>query len=623
VAITDKKDGSVLLRAGIDLSKPAEYIDSQSLRNSVNFEINRDLLKKRSGETELGGLVSFGTLTLGANPSDTNTVVIGAKTYTFQTTLTNVDGNVLIGGDASESIDNLIAAINLASGAGTTYATAMTAHPNKILATVGAGDTMDIEVTDAVVATTETIGSSSWGAATTAYAAGLEIMAGREFTREGIKYNIRVGLDKIEYYNSTSDTWTNITGTDLTGTTDDLVDTALPLLSGAEIICITNNKDAVRKWTASGDTADLGGTPPICKFIQEYKTYLVCANIGGGTDISQRVQWSDTADPETWTGGNTGAVDLIEDGGEITGMGLYGNYVAVHKRGSIYLGYLVSSTAIFRFERKATGRGTIANNTIVNLPTGEQIFLASDGIAVFNGVSATLIEAPINDEIRDEMDDQYAYRAWAVLVKDKDEVWIGIPLSGQTTGETVYKFNYKTRVLYKDSRVGATVAWIGSASSGTTWDQFSGTWDNATVRWNERGLNEDSDQINIGHTDGTVTYVDETSTSDNGDAIESFFITKDFQDSQQVISRWKSMELWAKGGNVDVQYSVDGGNTWVACSNSPLTLGSEFPLFDAPDKLWFDVVSSRIRFKFINNSDDEALTIKQFIIDYSPREYRR
>jgi len=449
-------------------------------------------------------------------------------------------------------------------------------------------------------------------------------MTGREFTREDVKYNVRVGLDNIERYDTTTSIWVDITGTvTFTGAVSDIYTTALPVLSGKRILCITNNKDAIRKWNGSGNATLLGGSPPICKFLQEYKTYLVCANIGGGTDISQRVQWSDTADPETWTGGNTGSVDLVEDGGDITGLSIFGNYLAVHKRKSIYLGYLVSSSSIFTFMRKATGSGTIANNSIVNLPTGEQIFLASDGLRIFNGNSVSLIEAPINDELRDEIDDEYAFNSWGVLVKDKDEVWFGVPISGSTSGETIYKFNYVTRTLYKDTRTNATVAWIGSASAGQTWDEMSGTWDAQTVRWNERGLNEDSDQINIGHVNGSVTYSDETTTSDAGSPIDAFFITKDFQDSQQVMSRWKSMELWAKGGTVGVEYSTDGGSTWASCSNSPLTLTTEFPSFDSPDKLWFDVVGSKIRFKFTNNSDDESLTIKQFIIDYTPREYRR
>lgn len=64
----------------------------------------------------------------GGQPLNTETITIDGKVYTYQTSLTNVDGNVLIGSDAEESLDNLVAAINLADGAGTIYAADMTAH---------------------------------------------------------------------------------------------------------------------------------------------------------------------------------------------------------------------------------------------------------------------------------------------------------------------------------------------------------------------------------------------------------------------------------------------------------------------------------------------------------------
>jgi hypothetical protein len=63
---------------------------------------------------------------LTGTPVDGSTVTIGSKVYTFQDTLTNVDGNVKIGANPAACVANLIAAINLAAGAGTTYATAMT-----------------------------------------------------------------------------------------------------------------------------------------------------------------------------------------------------------------------------------------------------------------------------------------------------------------------------------------------------------------------------------------------------------------------------------------------------------------------------------------------------------------
>ena len=60
--------------------------------------------------------------------TDTQTVVIGGKTYTSQTTLTNVDGNFYKGATQAEGHANLAAAVNLGAGAGTAYAAAMTAN---------------------------------------------------------------------------------------------------------------------------------------------------------------------------------------------------------------------------------------------------------------------------------------------------------------------------------------------------------------------------------------------------------------------------------------------------------------------------------------------------------------
>lgn len=112
-------------------------------------------------------ITGVGTLTFTQQPGNTETITIGTKVYTFQTTLTNVDGNVLISAvDASGSLDNLIAAINLAAGAGTTYAAAMTANSPATSATVGAGDTMIVyDETSSGGATTSTVTGGTWGGA--------------------------------------------------------------------------------------------------------------------------------------------------------------------------------------------------------------------------------------------------------------------------------------------------------------------------------------------------------------------------------------------------------------------------------------------------------------------------
>jgi len=111
-----------------------------------------------------------GTLTATSNFANNDTVTVGTKTYTFQTGLVNVDGNVFIGVTASASLDNLIAAINLGAGAGTAYALAMTAN-GLVSASAGAGDTMIatsliVGSIGSTYATTETSANASWGAAT-------------------------------------------------------------------------------------------------------------------------------------------------------------------------------------------------------------------------------------------------------------------------------------------------------------------------------------------------------------------------------------------------------------------------------------------------------------------------
>lgn len=117
---------------------------------------------------------AVGVLTLAANIADTKTVTIGTKVYTFQDTLTDVDGNVHIGVLATNTIDNLIAAITLGGTAGTDYALSMTEHPN-VTAAVGGGDTMGAtsEIGNNEAATTETDDNASWGAITLINGVGL------------------------------------------------------------------------------------------------------------------------------------------------------------------------------------------------------------------------------------------------------------------------------------------------------------------------------------------------------------------------------------------------------------------------------------------------------------------
>lgn len=118
------------------------------------------------------GAAATGTLTLTDNAGDTETVTIGDRTYTFVTALTEPAeaDEVLIGADAGESLDNLVAAINGDEGEGTAYGEGTEAHAD-VTAARGEGDTMVVTArelgTDGnSIASTETMADGSFGAAT-------------------------------------------------------------------------------------------------------------------------------------------------------------------------------------------------------------------------------------------------------------------------------------------------------------------------------------------------------------------------------------------------------------------------------------------------------------------------
>jgi hypothetical protein len=127
---------------------------------------NRALLTITRSDTlpvPAGGILDMS----GGNATNLETITIGGKVYTFEASLTNVNGHVKVGTTTAESISNLIAAINLGSGKGTAYATATTLHPT-VRAEVGpisfsvAVEAKQVGAAGNAITTTETMLNGSW-----------------------------------------------------------------------------------------------------------------------------------------------------------------------------------------------------------------------------------------------------------------------------------------------------------------------------------------------------------------------------------------------------------------------------------------------------------------------------
>lgn len=148
---------------------------------------------RREASADERSQATSANLELAANPSGGETVTIGSKVYTFQTTLTNSDGNVQIGADRDESLANLAAAINLAAGAGTLYASATTAN-GAAQATGVQGGELTVAATGSVtpVALSETLANGSWSASEIDLS-GMQAALGARLDRsekQGVSYRV-------------------------------------------------------------------------------------------------------------------------------------------------------------------------------------------------------------------------------------------------------------------------------------------------------------------------------------------------------------------------------------------------------------------------------------------------
>lgn len=139
-------------------------------------------------------MCAVGQLAATANPANSDTVTIDAKTYTFQTTLTNVDGNVQIGSTMLQTLQNLMKAINLTGAGGIDYAAAMTVHPT-VTAVAVEVETLFVRAKTGgtagnAIASTEASTVLSWGGATLSGGAVGPAMTQLRFTGESLKSQI-------------------------------------------------------------------------------------------------------------------------------------------------------------------------------------------------------------------------------------------------------------------------------------------------------------------------------------------------------------------------------------------------------------------------------------------------
>lgn len=329
------------------------------------------------------------------------------------------------------------------------------------------------------------------------------------------RYLIRITPTAVAQYNESGNVWTNITGSALTGTANNLVDATVI----DNTFIFTNGEDKLRKWDGTGNTTDIASSVAIYgKTVCAYVGFLLIGNWGsdGSTFEGVEIIYADDWDTDTsWSPCASNIIVVDETPGEILKMGVLDRSLMVYKRDSVVKLTYMNAQQGFRHDLMPFDMGILAPNSLVTVNRVGHIFLARDKqLYLNNGQVIRPIPGNVSDELRDNMIDAYAKFACAANDYTKTTYSLFYPKTTASTWlDGRIDYNYVTNEFGKSDYQTATrkfhrVAAFDFTNAPTVRSTLVATDDNFLVYRLDTGQDDDgtaptryftTDWTNFGH----------------------------------------------------------------------------------------------------------------------------
>lgn len=159
----------------------------------------------------------------------------------------------------------------------------------------------------------------------------------------------------------------------------DITSACLETINNLCVIAVDGTSNVMKKWSGSGNIADLGGTPPQASFCRMHLGRLWTND---KTNLD-RLHYCTTGNPEEWTGtGDSGAIDIgIGDGDPegITAIISFKRTLFVFKRTKLYR--ITNFTPeTFAVEMVSSGVGCSGPNALVTVDQDDVYFVSDKGV---------------------------------------------------------------------------------------------------------------------------------------------------------------------------------------------------------------------------------------------------
>lgn len=431
---------------------------------------------------------------------------------------------------------------------------------------------------------------------------------------DGTQYLLCFTTVKAYKYDTGTGGWSDITDSeaDYTGAVTDpfSVEMIYDDNAAAMKFVSTNRTDAVKKWTGSGNWDDLGGSPNKCKFLRNFYHHLMLFDVDiGGTRFPQRIDWSDIGEPEDWSAGSSGNVNLARTSDFIMGAEFIRGQLAIFKERSICMCKYVGGTTPFEFdERRIKGTGLIAINAMASL--GDKIpFLDSDlNVSIFDGFTVYPVNKKIRAKFVDSINPEKVELSHMHTIDELNLLLLFVPTPGSSYPDSVWIWDYETDNWFHwefANKITSTGYYQLAAAIkiGDLVDKIG------TFNWriaSRTGYTSFPFSL-IGDKDGYIYKLSENLTNDNGTVISSEFETKSyFLGGVGQFVRGNNFGIYGKGDPISVYASEDDGVNYKFQSVSILNKNaSDLALGGGLKK-----TSEKMMFKIKNDILDDSFAIR-------------
>ena len=268
---------------------------------------------------------------------------------------------------------------------------------------------------------------------------------------------VRITPTKVASLNTGTDVWDDITGTAFTAASTDRPQ--FTRHKGDLCFTVEGGGTRPRKWTGTGNTAVLGGTPPFCKAIESYYNFLLLGNTStdGTTFAPRRIIASEDYDGATgWDSCNAITINFNETAGGILATKVFGREVIVYKSDALIQLRSVGSTVRFAHERIPFPHGILAPLSVQNAGDLGHIFLATDyALYITNGTEVKPLPPYVQVKLQETMVKASAIDCRSAIKASEDTYHLLYKsASGDTWFDSRISYNYRTGEFYHSSFAG-------------------------------------------------------------------------------------------------------------------------------------------------------------------------